>query len=107
MLLNTDDCFSLLAEDPLQDIGLDRFLARNTSEDNISFVEIMKEADKKHRLKHAWLYDKEQQQLNVRPDRCDLNILWIFVTVIYSLEKKLDISASSLKYLGKKRSASA
>ena len=51
--------------DPIKGVGLDKFLARNTSEDNVSFVEIMNEAEKKHRLKHAWLFDKEQQQLNV------------------------------------------
>jgi len=49
--------------DSLKGVGLDRFLAKNTSEDNVSFAEIMKEAEKKHRNKHAWLFEKEQQQL--------------------------------------------
>jgi protein DGCR14 len=45
---------------------LDKFLAGNTSEDNMSFSEIMKEAEKKQRLKHAWLYEKVAEQLEVR-----------------------------------------
>jgi protein DGCR14 len=47
----------------MSDTTLDKFLARNTSEDNTSFVEIMKEAEMKHRLKHAWLFDKVDEQL--------------------------------------------
>ncbi|KAI0218597.1 hypothetical protein LSAT2_029695 [Lamellibrachia satsuma] len=44
------------------DLSLDHFLARNTSEDNASFSELMKENEQKHRAKHAWLFDKEQLQ---------------------------------------------
>ena len=44
------------------DLSLDQFLARNTSEDNASFSELMKENDQKHKVKHAWLFEKEQQQ---------------------------------------------
>ncbi|XP_059139031.1 splicing factor ESS-2 homolog [Physella acuta] len=44
-------------------IRLDSFLAKNTSEDSASFVEILKESDRKHRLKHAWLFEKEKEQL--------------------------------------------
>ena len=56
-------------------MGLDKFLAHNTSEDNVSFGEIMKEAEKKHRIKHAWLFDKEQQQLDV----CPKTFIWLFL----------------------------
>ena len=48
------------------DLSLDQFLARNTSEDNASFSELMKENEQKHRAKHAWLFDKEQLQDKVR-----------------------------------------
>ena len=41
------------------DLPLDKFLAKNTSEDNQSFKDIMAESEKKHRLKHAWLFDQE------------------------------------------------
>jgi len=44
------------------DLSLDQFLAKNTSEDNASFSELMKENDQKHRVKHAWLFEKEQHQ---------------------------------------------
>nr|CAG4634847.1 EOG090X07SU [Alona affinis] len=51
----------LLAE---QKESLDEFLFKNTSEDNESFEEMMDEAKKKHRIKHAWLYDTEHQSLS-------------------------------------------
>ncbi|KAI8783043.1 protein DGCR14 [Biomphalaria glabrata] len=44
-------------------LSLDSFLARNTSEDSASFAEILKESDRKHRLKHAWIFEKEKEQL--------------------------------------------
>ena len=43
------------------DFTLDRFLARNTSEDNASFEQIMEVSAQKHREKYQWLYDKEQE----------------------------------------------
>nr|XP_061800896.1 splicing factor ESS-2 homolog [Nerophis lumbriciformis] len=41
--------------------SLDRFLARNTSEDNSSFEQIMELADDKEKMKHAWLYEAEAE----------------------------------------------
>ena len=52
-------------EEALKEVSLDKFLARNTSEDNVSFSEIVAEAEKKQRLKHAWLYEKVDEQLEV------------------------------------------
>ena len=49
----------------MKDISLDKFLARHTSEDNVSFSEIVAEAEKKRRMKHAWLYEKVDEQLEV------------------------------------------
>lgn len=42
--------------------SLDKFLAENTSEDNISFEVIMNDADKKNKLKlhNTWLHDREK-----------------------------------------------
>uniref|UniRef100_A0A1A7WP07 DiGeorge syndrome critical region gene 14 n=1 Tax=Iconisemion striatum TaxID=60296 RepID=A0A1A7WP07_9TELE len=40
---------------------LDRFLAKNTSEDNASFEQIMDLAEDKEKLKHAWLYEAEDE----------------------------------------------
>ncbi|XP_029024046.1 splicing factor ESS-2 homolog [Betta splendens] len=40
---------------------LDRFLAKNTSEDNASFEQIMDLAKDKEKLKHAWLYEAETE----------------------------------------------
>ncbi|XP_046330560.2 splicing factor ESS-2 homolog [Haliotis rufescens] len=49
-------------DDKKKELSLDRYLARNTSEDNASFMEILKEGERKHREKHAWMYDKEEKQ---------------------------------------------
>ncbi|XP_066507122.1 splicing factor ESS-2 homolog isoform X2 [Hoplias malabaricus] len=41
--------------------SLDRFLAKTTSEDNASFEQIMALAKDKEKLKHAWLYEAEEE----------------------------------------------
>ncbi|XP_071485470.1 splicing factor ESS-2 homolog [Diadema antillarum] len=41
-------------------LSLDKYLAKHTSEDNESFSEIMAKSAEKHRQKHAWLYEAEQ-----------------------------------------------
>ena len=43
-------------------LPLDKYLAKNTSEDNASFAEIMQENEAKHRQRHAWLYETEERQ---------------------------------------------
>lgn len=45
---------------------LDRFLAKNTSEDNASFEHIMDLAKDKEKLKHSWLYEAEAEFKQVR-----------------------------------------
>ncbi|XP_053266682.1 splicing factor ESS-2 homolog [Pleuronectes platessa] len=40
---------------------LDRFLAKNTSEDNESFEQIMDLAKDKEKVKHSWLYEAEAE----------------------------------------------
>ena len=54
------------AEKLLSEMNLDKFMVKNTSEDNVSFGEVMKEAEKKYRQKHDWLYEKVAEQLEVR-----------------------------------------
>jgi len=66
----TNVSFCVGADEALKDVSLDKFLARNTSEDNVSFSEIMAEAEKKRRLKHAWLYEKVDEQLEVNMHDC-------------------------------------
>jgi protein DGCR14 len=44
------------------DLPLDKYLAKNTSEDNASFATIMHENELKHRQKHAWLYEQEEEK---------------------------------------------
>jgi len=51
-----------LAEKPAPDISLDRFLAKNTSEDNASFEKIMEESKIRLREKYAWLFEAEKNQ---------------------------------------------
>lgn len=41
--------------------GLDAYLSVHTSEDNASFEEMMVEAEKKRKLKFAWLYKAEEE----------------------------------------------
>jgi len=60
-----NSCIILSVDEALKDVSLDKFLARHTSEDNVSFSEIVAEAEKKRRLKHAWLYEKVDEQLEV------------------------------------------
>lgn len=44
------------------DLTLDKFLSKNTSEDNASFEQIMDTAVQNHREKYQWLYEKEKEQ---------------------------------------------
>lgn len=44
------------------DFTLDKFLAKNTSEDNASFEQIMETSTQKRREKYQWLYEREQEQ---------------------------------------------
>lgn len=48
--------------------SLDSFLAKNTSEDNISFEALIEDAEQKKRTKihQAWLFEKEKQHLKVK-----------------------------------------
>ncbi|XP_043925717.1 splicing factor ESS-2 homolog [Protopterus annectens] len=41
--------------------SLDTFLAKNTSEDNASFEQIMVVAEEKEKLRHTWLYEAEEE----------------------------------------------
>lgn len=41
--------------------SLDRFLAKNTSEDNSSFEQIMELTKEREKVKHAWLYEAEEE----------------------------------------------
>jgi hypothetical protein len=45
----------------VRDLRLDQYLSVNTSEDNISFEQIMEETQKKERTKvhQAWLYEQQ------------------------------------------------
>ena len=45
-------------------ITLNEFAARNTSEDNASFRDIMEVGLEKKRQRYAWLYDKEDKAAN-------------------------------------------
>lgn len=58
---------------------LDRFLAKNTSEDNASFEHIMDLAKDKEKLKHSWLYEAEAEykQVCLCGVKCSGNVHWI------------------------------
>ena len=57
-------CFYCTEKDP-SDLSLDKYLSKHTSEDNESFGEIMKEAERKHKIKHAWLFEQQQEKSEV------------------------------------------
>lgn len=61
-LVKTDQTTSLDKK-----ISLDKFLAKNTSEDNASFEKIMEATRAKRREKHNWLY-QQQNELHERLD---------------------------------------
>lgn len=56
--------------------SLDRFLAKNTSEDNASFEQIMALAKDKEKLKHAWLYEAEAEYKQVRIYKFELLLIF-------------------------------
>ncbi|XP_050408670.1 splicing factor ESS-2 homolog [Patella vulgata] len=53
-------------------LGLDKFFSKNTSEDNAAFDEILRESDRKHRAKHAWLFNKEGEQMKEHEEKLAL-----------------------------------
>ncbi|XP_060551335.1 splicing factor ESS-2 homolog [Ruditapes philippinarum] len=59
-------------EKPEVKVHLDSFLSKNTSEDNDSFKLILEEADKKHKEKHAWLFENEVNRTQEEEDRLAL-----------------------------------
>jgi len=111
------DKVSVLEDEKDEVENLDKFLANHTSEDNESFFELQKEAEKKHRIKNAWMYKdeklyleekanqmilpsiEEQAALPVKPDQLESwtyqNINSVFHnpdTLELSYEEKLDLA---------------
>ncbi|XP_015187128.1 PREDICTED: protein DGCR14 homolog isoform X1 [Polistes dominula] len=56
-------------------VGLDAFLSINTSEDNASFEEMMVEAERRRKLKYAWLYEAEEKSNLLAIERSHKNSL--------------------------------
>lgn len=52
---------------------LDKFLAKNTSEDNALFEHIMDLAKQKEKVKHSWLYEAEAEFKEVLLKGCPLS----------------------------------
>lgn len=50
---------SVTSESGGQQLSLDAFLHKHTSEDNASFEVMVAEAERRHREKHAWMYRDE------------------------------------------------
>lgn len=61
MYLNKSNPLTLMCLEKVRDLRLDQYLAINTSEDNISFEQIMEDTEKKERAKvhQAWLYEQQ------------------------------------------------
>lgn len=54
-------------------IGLDAYLSTHTSEDNASFEELINEAEQKHRIKYAWLYEAEEKKNKLNNNSIEYN----------------------------------
>ena len=65
-------------------LSLDSFLSKYTSEDNASFEVILKENEKKNRLKNEWLYNEEQQREKVLAVM-DFNFLYFIILNFFLL----------------------
>lgn len=65
--------------------SLDRFLAKHTSEDNESFEQIMELAEDKNKLRHAWLYEAENEFREVRHSNvyC-ISLSFVLVSLVLS-----------------------
>lgn len=61
--------------------SLDRFLAKNTSEDNASFEQIMELAEDKEKLRHSWLYDAENEYREVN-QKCNNTYTFIIHHIV-------------------------
>ena len=59
-------------EQTQKNASLDKFLAKNTSEDNASFEVIMENSLQKNKEKHAWLYEKEKEHAMLAQQRLAL-----------------------------------
>ena len=60
--INNSDANKSSSKKDESDLTLDKFLVKNTSEDNASFEQIMETSMQKHREKYQWLYEREQEQ---------------------------------------------
>ena len=67
-----------LTDAQLEKMSLNKYLSNYTSEDNASFNEIMKEVQRKHMEKHAWMYKDEQLQIEDNPDK-KKQLTWNYV----------------------------
>lgn len=72
--------------------SLDRFLGKNTSEDNASFEQIMEVAEDKEKLKHSWLYEAESEFKQVCTFMLYVRVLRLTSFIIYLLLQSSIIS---------------
>jgi hypothetical protein len=65
-------CYIKFFLEKIRDLRLDQYLSINTSEDNISFEQVMEESQKKERTKvhQAWLYEQQALTHSVRVFFC-------------------------------------
>lgn len=59
---------------------LDRFLAKNTSEDNALFEHIMDLAKQKEKVKHSWLYEAEAEFKEVWLNQGPFSVIFVAAT---------------------------
>ncbi|ESO01895.1 hypothetical protein HELRODRAFT_94284 [Helobdella robusta] len=79
----------------LSKLSLNSYMRKYTSEDDKAFSEIMSEAQKRHQMKHAWLYKKEQLQIEDNKDRKQVDT-WNYVAknAVMYVPEGVELSAS-------------
>uniref|UniRef100_A0A674P167 Ess-2 splicing factor homolog n=1 Tax=Takifugu rubripes TaxID=31033 RepID=A0A674P167_TAKRU len=68
---------------------LDKFLAKNTSEDNALFEHIMDLAKQKEKVKHSWLYEAEAEFKEVLLNGCPFSVSEYFSKEAFAVFKTL------------------
>ena len=66
-----NNSFNTNERDSSSKVGLDKFLAVHTSEDNESFTELMEETQEEFKRTHAWMF-KQDEQLSIESKEAQL-----------------------------------
>lgn len=90
----------------MSNLSLDKFLAKNTSEDNASFEKIMEESKLRIREKYAWLFEAEEnceneQEKKLALPSCEEQVKIALDDKPYNLDSWTYKSRNALMYVPK------